>query len=54
MRRASNIIYETDGLLPDLPSTLVIPESVSTNEIDSYISDVTGWLVASFVLEQTA
>lgn len=52
MRRATNIIYETDGLDVDLPHTLVIPASVDTKEIADYISDVTGWLVQSYSLEE--
>ena len=52
MRRATNIIYETDGLDVDLPHTLTIPTSVDTKEIADYISDVTGWLVRSYSLEE--
>lgn len=51
MRRATNIVYETDGLDVDLPRTLTIPASVDTKEIADYISDVTGWLVNSYQLE---
>ena len=54
MRRATNITYETDGLDVDLPQTLTIPTSVDTKEIADYISDVTGWLVRSYSLEELA
>lgn len=43
---ATNIKWDTDGdenLLKELPNTIPIPDNVAEDEIDDYLSDVTGF-----------
>ena len=46
----SDIIWETDGFLVDLPSEVVVPDDLDDDEVADYLSDTYGWLVESFAL----
>ena len=46
----SDIKWETDGEVIDLPSEVEVNDGMSDDEIANYLSDTYGWLVNSFAL----
>jgi hypothetical protein len=46
----SNIKWETDGEVVDLPSEVEVADNLSDEEVADYLSDTYGWLVDSFAL----
>lgn len=49
--KVTDIIWETDGEVVDLPSEVEIDDDdVLEDEIADYLSDTYGWLVESFAL----
>lgn len=49
----SNIKWETDGEVVDLPKEVEVPDGMSDDAIADYLSDTYGWLVDSFSLPMT-
>ena len=50
--KATNIIWETDGIEVKLPTEVEIPEEIENDDdaITDYLSDTYGWLVISYSL----
>lgn len=48
--KVTDIIWETDGEVVDLPSEVEVDDDMLDNEIADYLSDTYGWLVDSFSL----
>ena len=46
----SNIKWETDGEVVELPTEVEVDDNMSDDEIADYLSDTYGWLVDSFAL----
>ena len=44
----SDIIWETDGEVVELPTEVEVDDDLSDDEIADYLSDTYGWLVVSF------
>jgi hypothetical protein len=46
---AKNIDWDTDGSvdteLPDLPTTVVLPDGIDEDDVADYLSDEYGWCV---------
>lgn len=53
MRTATNIEWVINGTPEefDLPNEIVIPNSISNEDVADYLSDIYGFLVESFVIE---
>lgn len=49
--KATNIKWDTDGYVIELPLNVVIPPHIEENEIADYLSDEYGFCVESFVIE---
>lgn len=48
--KVSNIKWETDGEVVDLPTEVEVNDDLSDDEIADYLSDTYGWLVNGFSL----
>ena len=48
--KVSNIKWETDGEVVDLPTEVEIDDNIDEDAIADYLSDTYGWLVDSFAL----
>lgn len=48
--RVTDIKWETDGEVVDLPSEVEVADGMDDDEIADYLSDTYGWLVESFAL----
>jgi len=48
--KVSNIKWETDGEVVDLPTEVEVNDDLSDDEIADYLSDTYGWLVEGFSL----
>ena len=48
--KVTDIIWETDGEVVDLPSEVEVADGMDDDEIADYLSDTYGWLVDSFSL----
>ena len=48
--KVTDIIWETDGEVVDLPSEVEVDDDMLDDEIADYLSDTYGWLVESFSL----
>ena len=48
--KVTDIIWETDGEVVDLPSEVEVDDDMLDDEIADYLSDTYGWLVDSFSL----
>ena len=48
--KVTDIIWETDGEVVDLPSEVEVDDDMDDDEIADYLSDTYGWLVDSFSL----
>ena len=46
----SDIIWETDDEVVELPTEVEVDDNMSDDEIADYLSDTYGWLVISFAL----
>lgn len=46
----TNIKWETDGEVVDLPTKVEVEDGMSDDEIADYLSDTYGWLVNGFSL----
>jgi hypothetical protein len=46
----SDIKWETDGEVVDLPTEVEVDDDLDEDEIADYLSDEYGWLVESFAL----
>jgi hypothetical protein len=46
----TNIKWETDGEVVDLPTEVDVNDDLSDDEIADYLSDTYGWLVEGFSL----
>lgn len=46
----TNIKWETDGEIVDLPTEVEVDNDMDDDEIADYLSDTYGWLVNSFAL----
>ena len=46
----TNIEWETDGEVVDLPTEVEVPDGMSEDEIFDYLSDTYGWLHNGFSL----
>ena len=46
----TNIKWETDGEVVDLPTEVEVNDGLSDDEIADYLSDEYGWLVNGFAL----
>lgn len=46
----TNIKWETDGEVVDLPTEVEVNDDLSDDEIADYLSDTYGWLVEGFSL----
>ena len=46
----SNIKWETDGKVVDLPTEVEVADGLNNDQIADYLSDTYGWLVDSFAL----
>lgn len=46
----TNIKWETDGEVVDLPTEVEVEDGMSDDEIADYLSDTYGWLVNGFSL----
>lgn len=54
MRKAINIQWDTDGdetLFKELPSEINIPDNISDDKIEDYISDTTGFCHKGFDIQ---
>lgn len=49
----SNIKWETDGEVVDLPTEVEVADGLDDDQIADYLSDTYGWLVDSFTLPMT-
>lgn len=50
--RATNIIWDTDDEIVDLPNSIEIPEDITDEDkISDYLSDLTGFCHKGFTLE---
>ena len=49
--RVSDIEWETDGEDVDLPDEMEIPSDIEGDEIESYLSNETGFLVLSYLVQ---
>lgn len=50
--RATNIAWDTDNEIVDLPTSIEIPEDIKDeDEISDYLSDLTGFCHKGFMLE---
>lgn len=49
----SNIKWETDGEVVDLPTEVEVADGLDDDQIADYLSDTYGWLVDSFSLPMT-
>ena len=49
----SDIKWQTDGEVVNLPSEVEVDNHLSDDEIADYLSDTYGWLVESFSLPMT-
>ena len=47
---ATNIDWDTDGEVVNLPSDVWIPNGVDEKDIADYLSDRFGWCVKSFLI----
>lgn len=48
--RVTNIKWETDGEVVDLPTEVEVEDGMSDDEIANFLSDEYGWLVNGFSL----
>ena len=48
--KVTNIKWETDGEVVDLPTEVEVEDGMSDDEIADYLSDEYGWLVNGFSL----
>lgn len=48
--KVTDIDWETDGEVVDLPSEVDVDDNMSDDEIADYLSDTYGWLVNGFSL----
>lgn len=48
--KVTDIDWETDGEVVDLPSEIDVDDNMSDDEIADYLSDTYGWLVNGFSL----
>lgn len=48
--KVTDIIWETDGEVVDLPSEVEVDDDMLDDEVADYLSDTYGWLVESFSL----
>lgn len=48
--KVTDIIWETDGEVVDLPSEVEVDDDMLDDEVADYLSDTYGWLVDSFSL----
>lgn len=48
--KAVDIVWETDGEDPGLPSEMPVPDGIGPEDAADYLSDQTGWLVSGFRL----
>ena len=48
--KVSNIKWETDGEIVELPTEVEVDDNLSDDEIADYLSDTYGWLVNGFSL----
>ena len=48
--KVTDLIWETDGEVVDLPSEVEVDDDMLDDEIADYLSDTYGWLVDSFSL----
>jgi len=48
----SNIKWETDGEVVDLPTEVEVADNLSDEEVADYLSDTYGWLVISYEIEK--
>jgi len=48
--KVSNIKWETDGEIVELPTEVEVDDNLSDDEIADYLSDTYGWLVNAFSL----
>lgn len=46
----SNIKWDTDGEIVDLPTEVEVGDDLSDDEVADYLSDTYGWCVESFSL----
>jgi hypothetical protein len=46
----TNIKWETDGEVVDLPTKVEVDDNMSDDEVADYLSDTYGWLVNGFSL----
>ena len=49
--KVSGIVWETDGEDVDLPDEMEIPSDIEGDEIESYLSNETGFLVLSYLVQ---
>lgn len=49
--KATNINWETDGEITDLPEEVFIDVPIDEDEVADWLSDTYGWLVDSFSIE---
>ncbi len=49
--KVSNIKWETDGEVVDLPNEVNVPDGIDDEAIADYLSDTYGWLVESFSVD---
>ena len=48
--KVTNIKWETDGEVVDLPTEVEVEDGMSDNEVADFLSDEYGWLVNGFSL----
>ena len=48
--RVTNIKWETDGEVVDLPTEVEVDDNLSDDEVADFLSDEYGWLVNGFSL----
>lgn len=48
--KVTDIIWETDGEVVDLPNEVEVDDDMLDDEVADYLSDTYGWLVDSFSL----
>lgn len=48
--KVTDIIWETDGEVVDLPNEVEVDDDMLDDEVADYLSDTYGWLVESFSL----
>ena len=49
----TNIKWETDGEVVDLPKEVEVPDGMSDDEVSDFLSDTYGWLHNGFSLPMT-